>query len=42
MEEYIFFEESWNENTEKGRGRDVFNGRISSTRETKDDTERSW
>ena len=36
MQEYIYFEESWNENRE----REVLDGRTSPTRETEDDTER--
>ena len=36
MQEYIYFEESWNEN----RDGEVLDGRTSSTRETEDDTKR--
>ena len=37
-EKYIFFEESWNEESKKDRGGEVLDGRTSPTRETEDDT----
>lgn len=39
-ETYVFFEESWNENSTENRDGEILDGRISSTRETEDDTKR--
>lgn len=36
--EFIFFEDTWNENSKEDREREIFDGRTSPTRETKDDT----
>ena len=41
MQEFIFFEDSWNEERKENRTGEVLDGRIISTREEKDDTETS-
>jgi len=40
-ERFVFFEESWNEESTSNRGGKIFDGRTSSTRETEDDTKKS-
>jgi hypothetical protein len=40
MEEFVFFEESWNESKEKDRAGEVLDGGDSPTSETTDDTKR--
>ena len=40
-ERFVFFEESWNEESTSNRGGEVLDGRTSPTRETEDDTKKS-
>ena len=40
QQEFIFFEEAWNEKSKENRTGEVLDGRISSTREAADDSKR--
>lgn len=40
MTDFVYFEDSWNEEKPKNRTGEVLDGRISPTREKEDDTKR--